>query len=111
MSDEVEINLDEEFLKNLHKLPIVTSKVQAAAILIADAAKSIAPVDSGDYKASIEAKKSNRFDKSGAWVVTADDEGGWIEFGNGSNRPAHSTLRNAVIAAGFGLRGRRKSKS
>ena len=106
MSDEIQINLNEDFLKNLHKLPIVTSKVEAAAKLIAEEARKTAPVESGEYKASIKAEPSKK-SESPAWVVIADDPGGWIEFGN-TNTPGHFTLRNAVQALGFKLRGRKK---
>ena len=69
---------------------------------IAAAARSLAPVDSGDYQSKI---KVERF-KGGARVLASDYKSSWIEFGGGGN-PAQFVLRRAVDSVGLKFKKRR----
>ena len=107
MAGDVQINLDPGLEKKLHQFPIVTSKVQAAAVLIQAQAKADAPVDTGAYRDGIVVEKSRNFAKSGAYIVKATDpKSSWVEFGNKTHQALY-VIRNAVLAAGFRLRGKK----
>ncbi len=78
-------------------------KAMEMANRIVDIAHGTAPVESGDYAASIVAEKT----KHGARVYAGDYKSAWIEFGVPSQgQPARFNLRRAVEAAGYSFRKR-----
>jgi hypothetical protein len=97
-NEEIHLELDPEFLKQLGALDPVQEAVKNAAEEIAEYARQNAPVASGDYQASIRAEPSNKAG-SKAWVVLADDPLGVIEFGT-STQEGHYTLRSSVEGTG-----------
>lgn len=62
----------------------------------ADEARRMAPVDTGEYRASIRVVET----ADGARVVADDDKATYIEFGT-SDTPAFAPLRRGTEAAGL----------
>lgn len=75
-----------------------------AAEAIAENARGLAPVRTGDYRDSITVEQ----DRKGTRVVAADFKAGWIEFGTGGDTPtpAHAPLRKGAEQAGLTLTAR-----
>ena len=75
------------------------------AELIAAQARSIAPVESGNYVAGISVDRT----KGGARVYAGDQKSHWIEFGN-SHQPAQFILRRAAEMVGFTFSKKKKRR-
>lgn len=87
-------NIDEE----LKGLPALGASSMDVAEQIAEVARGLAPVSSGEYAAGITVQKT----KSGARVFASDFKSAWLEFGVPSRGvPARFILRRAVEAAGY----------
>lgn len=76
--------------------------MQRAAEEAADEARRLAPVDTGEYRASITVVTT----AEGARVVADDDKATYIEFGT-SDTPAFAPLRRGTEAAGLRIGGKR----
>ena len=110
MAEEVvTIILNANLEQELHKLPSVTTKVQATAEAIVARAREFAPVDSGKYKAGIKAQKSNK-STSGIWRALATDQKSfWVEFGVPSRGiPGQFVFRRAAESLGLTWQKRKK---
>lgn len=75
---------------------------------VAERAKELAPVKTGEYRDSIEA----RLEGDRVLVVADDRKAGWIEFGTGGGNGHHPTqafapLRTAAEEAGLKFKARR----
>lgn len=92
-------NLDEL----IAKLPEVKTSSRDAAQAIASAARSIAPVDEGNYVEGVVTQDT----PSGTRVLATDQKSAWIEFGIPSRGiPARFVLRRAVEAVGLSFKKR-----
>ena len=78
------------------------AQAKAAAV----AARSIAPVATGDYRNSIEGESGVEGGKAIGRVSARDFKSGWIEFGT-SKWAAHAVLRRAIDAIGLRMTGGR----
>ena len=110
MAEEtLNIVLNPNLERDLHKIPEVSTKVQAAAEAIAERARELAPVDTGRYRASIKVQKSNK-SGSNLWRVFASDEKAfWVEFGVPSRGIAGQfVFRRAVESLGLHWTKRKK---
>lgn len=96
------IELSPTLERDLHKFPTVQSQVQAAAEAIAQRAREMAPVETGQYKAGILVQKTNK-SGSGIWrAVATDQKSFWVEFGVPSRGiPGKFVFRNAVESLGL----------
>lgn len=73
---------------------------------IASAARDIAPVETGDYKAGIEAVSGIVDGVATGRVNARDFKSHWVEFGT-VKQPARAVLRRAVDSVGLHLIGGR----
>jgi len=64
----------------------------ALAQEVVDYAQSIAPVDSGDYKAGIRVR---RYGKSGVGIEFSDDASSFVEYGT-SDTPEWAIMRKSI---------------
>ncbi len=71
---------------------------------IADAARGLAPVKTGDYQSSITVTDAE--DGNGVWVVATDWKAGFIEFGT-TNNPAWAPLLRGAESVGLTVEARR----
>jgi hypothetical protein len=102
--EDFEIHLVPDLDEKVAHMPEVVDAGFEAATKIADAARALAPVLSGDYEAGIEVQKT----KSGARVLASSADSAFVEFGVPSQgQRAHFTLRRAVEAAGFKFKKRK----
>lgn len=110
MAEElIRIDLNPNLERDLNKLKAVDDKVQAAARAIAERARQLAPVDTGEYRDKITVQKSNK-SNSGIWrVISTAQEAFWVEFGVPS-RGIHGqfVFRRAVESLGLKWAKRKK---
>ena len=64
----------------------------ALAQEVVDYAQSIAPVDSGDYKAGIRVR---RYGKSGVGIEFSDDASAFVEYGT-EDTPEFAVMRKSI---------------
>ena len=64
----------------------------ALAQEVVDYAQSIAPVDSGDYKAGIRVR---RYGKSGVGIEFSDDASSFVEYGT-EDTPEFAVMRKSI---------------
>ena len=64
----------------------------ALAQEVVDYAQSIAPVDSGDYKAGIRVR---RYGKSGVGIEFSDDASSFVEYGT-EKTPEYAIMRKSI---------------
>jgi len=64
----------------------------ALAQEVVDYAQSIAPVDSGDYKAGIRVR---RYGKSGVGIEFSDDASSFVEYGT-AKTPEFAVMRRSI---------------
>ncbi len=64
----------------------------ALAQEVVDYAQSIAPVDSGDYKAGIRVR---RYGKSGVGIEFSDDASSFVEYGT-EDTPEFAVMRRSI---------------
>lgn len=64
----------------------------ALAQEVVDYAQSIAPVDSGDYKAGIRVR---RYGKSGVGIEFSDDASSFVEYGT-AKTPEFAVMRKSI---------------
>lgn len=89
-----------ELEKELHKFPVVTTNTEEAARAIAEAARSLAPVDTGAYRDGIIVQSPSP--KGVARVLATDQKSSWVEFGTGSaGHEGQYVLRSAVETVGL----------
>ena len=105
MREQAFLDLKDDLDHNVAKVIAAGSGPMALAQRIADNAKMFAPVDTGAYRDSIVAERT----QNGARVVAQDEKAHWIEFG----RPLHNVsgqyvLRQGAIAIGLEFVKRRK---
>lgn len=85
----------------LTQTPEVLGAIGRKAIEAAQIATVIAPVNTGEYRDSIEASLSVNERGYSIGLVTASDwKSLWIEFGTSKGFPAYACLRRAVQAVG-----------
>jgi hypothetical protein len=102
--DDVKVTLDQDIEKKVADLVIQGDASIVVALKIVDAARSLAPVESGDYRAGIKAQRT----KGGARVLSTDFKSTWIEFGAPSrNLPARWILRSAAESLGLTFKKRK----
>jgi len=102
--DDFDLELIPDLDIEIAKLVDKSDTAVDACNKIADAARSLAPSDSGDYRAGI---KVERF-KGGARVVATARHSAFIEFGvPGRNQPAQFVLRRAVDSVGLRFKKRK----
>ncbi|HVM13610.1 MAG TPA: HK97 gp10 family phage protein [Egibacteraceae bacterium] len=78
---------------------------RAAAQDVADAARGIAPVDEGHYRASIDVVELSDLYRVGAGVEASDDAAAPIEFGNRRTRGrGQHVLTRAAEIVGLDVR-------
>ena len=96
--EDFHVEIDGDIDDKVRKFPEVHASAKEAVDIIANAARDIAPVVLGDYKAGIVTQET----KSGWRVLAADQKSAWVEFGIPShNQPPQFVLRRAVEASGF----------
>lgn len=96
--EDFRVEIDGDIDDRVLKLPEVHATAKEAANIIANAARDIAPVVTGDYKAGIVTQET----KMGWRVLAADQKSAWVEFGvPADGEPAQFVLRRAVEASGF----------
>lgn len=96
--DDFHLELDPQIEAKVGHLPEILENCLSTAEDVAERARSRAPVETGEYAASIQAQAT----KSGARVFAADYKSAWIEFGVPSQgQPARFVLRNAAESAGL----------
>lgn len=79
---------------------ISSGAMKEPAEQIASTARDIAPVDTGEYQASIHVES----DSSGTAVVAGTDHGVWVEWGT-EDTPAFHVLTRAAETDGFEVGG------
>lgn len=103
MAEDVVFEPNPDIDEEVVKLPVVGATSMEIAEHIADVARRLAPVESGEYADGITVEKT----KTGARVFAADFKSAWLEFGVPSQgKPARFILRRAVEAAGYKFRKR-----
>lgn len=104
MSEDVTFEADRDLIENLHKMPEIQTSTKTIASEIAAAAREIAPVQDGNYKAGILIQET----RSGWRVLASDQKSSWVEFGIPSRgQPAQFVLRRAVEMAGYKFKKKR----
>jgi hypothetical protein len=94
----MDIQLDPNLESNLKHVNEIKVASLDRAKAIAAHARSIAPVESGDYQSNIYAEQSG----AGARVYAADNKSAWVEFGVPShNQPPQFVLRRSAEAIGL----------
>jgi len=94
----IQVHYSELFEAKAKRSGRVKRSCLEAAEAAANEARSIAPIDSGNYAASITAEKTD----TGARVVASDPISAIIEFGApGRNLPARWILRTGATLAGL----------
>lgn len=98
MAEDVKITLDPNLKSAVAELVGKMGAALPMARMIADTARSLAPVESGRYRDGISVQQT----KTGARVLAADQKSSWIEFGIPSHHQAPQfVLRRAVDACGL----------
>ena len=98
MAEDVVITLAPDLEERVAELVAKGEGAMEVANAVAEVAKSIAPVESGEYKDGITVQRT----KTGARVFASDYKSTWIEFGVPShNQPAHFVLRRAAESLGL----------
>ena len=86
-------------MKDLHVFPEIQTSLEDVANRIAERARAMAPVVTGNYRDGIQVNKPNS--GSGVWRVYASDQkSSWVEFGNGK-QPPQFIMRSACESLGF----------
>ena len=99
MAEDTSVQLIANLDSVLHQFPILQTKSQEACIKIAEIAREIAPVVTGNYRDGIVVQKSNT--GSGVWRVFASDQkSSWVEYGT-STQPGQFVMRTATQIAGY----------
>jgi len=100
MEEITGLELNSNLMNDLHQFPVVVTGAQDAAEQIAERAREMAPVDTGNYRDGIRAERSNK-QTSGVWrVVATDQKSSWVEFGTFKD-PGQFVLRQAAESLGF----------
>jgi hypothetical protein len=97
MSDD-QVTIHGDFSEKLHQFPVVQAGTRAIAVAIAERAREMAPVESGDYKNGIVVDPPNK--KGVARVYSQDPKSSWIEFGT-SQQPGLFVIRSATESLGY----------
>jgi hypothetical protein len=101
---DINIHLVPGLEEAVRHLPELHRTTRDAADAAASIARSMAPVDEGDYVAGIEVQDTPG---GGARVLASDQKSAWIEFGIPSRGiPANFVLRRAAEAAGLSFKKR-----
>jgi len=95
---EITVSVDPDLERNLLVHVDVKEAAMEAANKIAERARSLAPVVTGQYAAGIVTQETPH----GARVLASDQKSHWVEFGIPSHgQAAQFVLRRAVELAGF----------
>lgn len=89
LSDFIDPDVIAEYLETSED--ILAGKM-ALAQEVVDYAQSIAPVDSGDYKAGIRVR---RYGKSGVGIEFSDDASSFVEYGT-EDTPEFAVMRKSI---------------
>lgn len=95
----VNIETDEAAIQSLLATPAVKRDMRARGRRVVRSAQDTAPVDTGEYRASIHLEDG---DEGGEVLIVASaDHSIYVEHGTRvPGHPAHNTLANALDAAG-----------
>jgi len=98
--DDIKIELNQDLEGKLHSFSEVKAHSLKIAEAIAERARELAPVDSGQYRDGIVVNKPN--EKGVARVLATDQKSAWVEFGNrDGSQPAQFVMRSAVESLGL----------
>lgn len=100
-------NINQQGIRKLQMEPLMHAAMTASAEAVADVARATAPVHSGHYKSSIEARHMG-YRYARARVYSRDFKAYWMEYGAGPSpvRGGHRfrarhVLRDATVAVGL----------
>lgn len=83
--------------------PLMVEAMKSRAEQGAEAAKNLAPVETGDYRDSIQADAGIEDGAAKGRVVATDFKAGWIEFGT-VQHDAHAPIRRGVESIGVAVK-------
>jgi hypothetical protein len=98
MSTQVKIKPGRVLYGELHADVDFVMGLERVADDVASTARSLAPVETGDYRASIDVDVATFGEQQFVRVWATDFKAAWIEFGTGGDAPtyAYSPLRRAA---------------
>lgn len=97
------VDIDHRGVRSLIRSPELAVSMNQFARKAVLAARTMAPVDSGEYRRRMFARPAISGGVAKAYFGTDSYKGWWVEFGSVNNR-AHRTLRIAATRVGMKLR-------
>ena len=96
--------IEKEILAQAHKASDVKKRLASFGLEVRDYWRSVSPVESGSYAASVKVFKKPVTVKGmpGLRVGATDFKAHWIEFGTGNPGPTEAFAPRAKTAAHFG---------